>query len=158
MVAPARAFGMRVTGWSRNLDPARATALGVAAPGREEFFATADVLSVHVKLGPRSVGYVGAAELALLRPTALLVNTSRGPVVDTAALVAALRAGRLAGAALDVYDTEPLPAGHVLRDLPGVVLSPHAGYVTEDSYREYFPQLVEDVAAFLDGRPVRVLA
>ncbi|MET7394010.1 D-2-hydroxyacid dehydrogenase family protein [Dactylosporangium sp. NPDC005572] len=154
LIPVAQALGMRVTAWSRHLTAAPE---GVEAPGREAFFAGADVLSVHVKLAPSTRHYIGAAELALLKPSALLVNTSRGPIVDTAALVAALRAGRLAGAALDVYDTEPLPPGDPLRAAPNVVLSPHLGYVTRESYAQYFPQLVEDVAAFLAGHPVRVL-
>ncbi|WP_327002602.1 D-2-hydroxyacid dehydrogenase family protein [Dactylosporangium sp. NBC_01737] len=154
LIPVAHALGMRVTAWSRRL---AAVPAGVDAPGKEAFFAGADVLSVHIKLAPSTRHYIGAAELALLKPSALLVNTSRGPIVDTAALVAALRAGRLAGAALDVFDTEPPPPGDPLRTAPNVVLSPHVGYVTRESYAQYFPQLVEDVAAFLAGQPIRVL-
>lgn len=154
----ARALGMEVVAWSRNLDPARAAAVGIEAVDRETFFARSDVVTVHVKLGERSVGYVGAEELALMRPEAYLVNTSRGPVVDEGALASALREGRLAGAALDVFSTEPLPLDHPLRSAPNLVLSPHIGYVTRDSYREYFPQVVEDIDSFLRGTPVRVLA
>jgi phosphoglycerate dehydrogenase-like enzyme len=157
LVPVARAFGMRVTGWSRNLTPARAAEAGVEPLPRAEFFATADIVSVHIKLGPGARHYVGRDDLRRMRPSAYLVNTSRGPVVDQDALAEAVREGWIAGAALDVYDEEPLPPGHPLRTLPGTVLTPHIGYVTEDTYRDYFPQIVEDVAAFLDGRPVRVL-
>jgi phosphoglycerate dehydrogenase-like enzyme len=154
----ARALGMEVVGWSRNLDPARAVELGVTPLDRESFFARSDVVTVHVKMGERSVGYVGPDELALMRPDAYLVNTSRGPIVDELALAAALTEGRLAGAALDVFSTEPLPADHPLRSAPNLVLSPHIGYVTRDSYREYFPQVVEDIDTYLRGEPMRVLA
>jgi len=157
MVPVAKALGMTVTAWSRNLDPDRARAAGVEPRRRAEFFATADVFSVHIKLSTASRHYVGAAELALMHPAAMLVNTSRGPVVDTDALLGALRSGRLAGAALDVYDTEPLPLDHPLRREPNLVLTPHIGYVTRESYQQYFPQLVENVAAFLAGRPIRPL-
>jgi len=157
MIPIAKAFGMNVTSWSRNLTAERAAELGVEALSREEFFSTADVVSIHLKLSPRSVGYIGREELGLMKPTALLVNTSRGPVVDEDALLDALQSGAIAGAGLDVYDTEPLPAQHRLRSLPNVVLSPHQGYVTRQSYRDFFRCYVEDIDAYLRGNPIRVL-
>lgn len=157
MVPVARALGLHVTAWSPNLTAARAAEVGVEAPDRTTFFRTADVLSVHLVLSGRSVGAVGAAELALMKPTALLVNTSRGPIVDEQALLDALHAGRLGGAALDVYETEPLPAGHPLRTSPRTVLAPHTGYVSRQSYAEYFADVTDDVAAFRAGTPVRVI-
>ncbi|MFF3947772.1 D-2-hydroxyacid dehydrogenase family protein [Streptomyces sp. NPDC001902] len=151
------AFGMRVLAWSANLDPEHAAACGARAVGKRELFSQSDVVTVHYKLSARSTGLVGAEELGWMKPTALLVNTSRGPLVDTPALVAALRERRIAGAALDVYDTEPLPAGDVLRSLPGALLTPHLGYVTEATYEVFYQQAVEDIAAFRDGAPLRVL-
>lgn len=152
------AFGMDVVAWSTNLDPAAAAAAGVRAVPKDELFATADVVTVHYKLSERSVGIVGRAEIARMRPTAILVNTSRGPLVDAEALLEALHAGRIGGAGLDVYDTEPLPADHPLRSAPRTVLTPHLGYVTEDTYATFYRQAVEDVAAWAAGSPVRVLA
>jgi phosphoglycerate dehydrogenase-like enzyme len=115
------------------------------------------VLTIHLVLGERTRGLVGAAELAAMKPTAHLVNTSRGPIVDEDALVDCLRRGKIAGAALDVYDVEPLPPNHPLRALPNVVVTPHLGYVTENSYRAFYGGAVEDIAAFLAGSPIRVL-
>lgn len=158
MVPIARAFGMHVIAWSQNLDPAAATALGVEAVDRMALFSRADILSVHYVLSDRSRGLVGREELALMRPDAYLVNTSRGPLVDEAALVDALRGGRLAGAALDVFDVEPLPSGHPLRSLPNVVLSPHLGYVARGHYEGWYRDIVEDIEGFLAGTPVRVIA
>ena len=116
------------------------------------------MITVHLKLSPRSIGYVGAAELARMKPTAFLVNTSRGPVVDEAALVDALRTGRIAGAALDVFDREPLPQGHPLRSLPNTLLTPHVGYASREGYRAWYAQAVEALLAFRAGVPVRRLA
>lgn len=152
------AFGMRVVAWSMRLDPSHAAEHGVTAVDKRELFSTSDVVTVHYKLSERSTGLIGAEELSWMKPTALLVNTSRGPLVDTPALVAALREGRIAGAALDVYDTEPLPAGDALRTLPGTLLTPHIGYVTEATYDVFYRDAVEDIAAFRDGTPLRVLA
>lgn len=152
-----QAFGMECVAWSHNLTTDRAAEHGVTAVGREELFARADVLSVHTVLSRRTRGLIGAAELALMKPTSILVNTSRGPVVDEAALVAALRAKSIAAAALDVYDIEPLPADHPLRDLDNVVLTPHIGYVTRELYEIFYRDAVEDIAAFRSGRPIRVL-
>jgi phosphoglycerate dehydrogenase-like enzyme len=153
----ARAFEMDVLAWSQNLDPAHAAAVGAQAVARDELLGRADVVTVHLRLSERTRGLIGAAELALMRPTAYLVNTSRGPIVDEAALLAALRSGTLAGAALDVYDTEPLPADHPLRSTPNTLLTPHIGYVSTGSYEIYYRDAVEDIAAFLHGERVRSL-
>ena len=153
-----RAFGMDVVAWSQNLDPDRAQEVQVKPVGKEDLFASSDVVTVHYKLSPRSVGLVGAAELALMKPSGYLVNTSRGPLVDTAALLAALRSGGIAGAALDVFDEEPLPLSSPLRTAPNVLLTPHLGYVTEETYRVFYGEAVEDIVAFAAGAPVRVLA
>ncbi|MBL0886424.1 D-2-hydroxyacid dehydrogenase family protein [Myceligenerans indicum] len=152
------AFGMDVVAWSQNLDAARAASEGVRAVSKRELFATSDVVTLHYKLSARSRGLVGEAELALMRPTAILVNTSRGPLVDTGALLAALRAGRIHGAGLDVYDAEPLPSDHPLRTAPRTVLTPHLGYVTDGTYRVFYAQAVEAISAWRAGAPVRRLA
>lgn len=152
-----QAFDMRVIAWSHNLTPERAAEAGATWVPREQLFADADVLTVHLKLSERSTGLIGAPELAAMKTTAILVNTSRGPIVDETALVAALTTGSIAGAGLDVYDTEPLPAGNPLRGAPNTVLLPHLGYVTEAGYRTMFQQVVEDIAAWRSGSPVRVL-
>jgi phosphoglycerate dehydrogenase-like enzyme len=151
------AFGMQVAAWSQNLDPDQAREAGAEPVSREQLFSRSDVVTIHYKLSPRSTGLVGAAELALMKPTAYLVNTSRGPVVDTGALVSALRGGQIAGAALDVYDTEPLPLGDPLRSAPNTVLTPHLGYVTDETYRVFYGEAVEDIAAYINENPVRVL-
>jgi phosphoglycerate dehydrogenase-like enzyme len=117
----------------------------------------ADVVTIHLRLSERTTGLIGAADLALLKPTALLVNTSRGPIVDEAALVDALRSGRIGGAGLDVFDAEPLPPGHPLRATPRTLLTPHIGYVSANSYRVFYGDAVEAIRAFLDGRPIRQL-
>jgi phosphoglycerate dehydrogenase-like enzyme len=152
------AFGMEVLAWSQHLTAQAAASAGARAVPKDELFDAADVVTIHYKLSPRSEGIVGAREIGLMKPTAYLVNTSRGPLVDTDALVAALRAGAIAGAALDVYDEEPLPVGHPLRNAPRTVLTPHIGYVTDDGYRVFYGEAVEDIAAFAAGHPVRVLA
>jgi phosphoglycerate dehydrogenase-like enzyme len=153
-----RAFGMKVAAWSQNLDPAQAKKAHTKAVGKEELFSSCDFVTVHYRLGPRSVGLVGAPELALMKPSAYLVNTSRGPIVDSAALLAALRSGSIAGAGLDVYDVEPLPLSDPLRTAPNVVLTPHLGYVTDDAYRVFYGDAAEDILAFAKGSPVRVLS
>ncbi|WP_236791278.1 D-2-hydroxyacid dehydrogenase family protein [Amycolatopsis sp. GM8] len=153
-----QAFGMETIAWSQNLTAERAAEHDVAAVSKEELFARADVLSVHLVLSKRTRGLVGAAELALMKPDALLVNTSRGPIVDEAALVEALRDKKIGGAALDVFDAEPLPAGHPLRTLDNAVLTPHLGYVTQDVYEIFFRDAVEDIAAYQAGSPVRVMS
>jgi phosphoglycerate dehydrogenase-like enzyme len=152
-----RAFGMKLLAWSQNLEPGAAEKAHARAVSKEELFSQSDVVTVHYKLGPRSTGLVGPAELALMKPSAYLVNTSRGPVVDSAALIAALRSGSIAGAALDVYDTEPLPLSDPLRTAPNVILTPHLGYVTDESYQVFYAEAAEDIVAFADGAPVRIL-
>ena len=152
-----RAFGMEVLAWSQHLSAATAADAGVTAVSKDELFATSDVITVHYKLSERSVGLVGPRELGLMKPTAFLVNTSRGPIVDSGALLETLHAGAIAGAGLDVYDEEPLPGGHPLRVAPRTVLTPHLGYVTDDGYRTFYGDAVEDIAAFAAGRPVRVV-
>ncbi len=156
--AIATAFGMRVLTWSRSLEPGNAPAPGVEAVAFDELFDRSDIVSVHLRLVPETRGLIGARELALLGPDGLLVNTSRGPIVDEQALVAALEAGTIAGAALDVFDTEPLPAGHPLRSAPRTVLSPHAGYTSREAMAAMYAEAVEDVLAWLDGAPIRVIA
>jgi phosphoglycerate dehydrogenase-like enzyme len=153
-----RAFGMKLLAWSQNLDPARAEKAHCTPVGKAELLARADVLTVHYKLSERSTGLIGAADLAQMKPTAYLINTSRGPIVDEAALVAALRSGRIAGAGLEVYDVEPLPLSHPLRRLPNVVLTPHLGYVTDDTYEVFYGEAAEDIEAFAKGTPIRVLS
>jgi phosphoglycerate dehydrogenase-like enzyme len=157
MVPIARAFGMDVVAWSRNLDAARAEEAGAQAVAKDELFARADVVSVHYKLSDRSAGIVGAADIGAMKPTAYLVNTSRGPLLDTDALLRALHEGAIAGAALDVYDREPLAADDPLRSAPRTVLTPHLGYVTRENYRVFFADAVADVEAWLDGRAERRL-
>jgi phosphoglycerate dehydrogenase-like enzyme len=124
---------------------------------KQQLFAEADVITIHMPLSERSRGLVGRAELAAMKPTAYLINTSRGPIVDEAALIDAVRERRIAGAGLDVYDTEPLPVDHPLRTLPNTLLLPHLGYVTTDGYRGWFAQVVDDIVAWTKGEPVRVL-
>lgn len=157
VAAIARAFEMRVLAWSENLSPEAAAAAGAEAVGRDELFVRSDVVTLHTRLSERTRGLVGARELELMKPTAVLVNTSRGPVVDEAALLAALKRGTIAGAALDVFDKEPLPADHPLREAPRTLLTPHLGYVTHGTYEVFYRDAVDDVAAFLRGEPVRVL-
>lgn len=157
MIPVARAFGMEITAWSRNLSKDRAAELGVTALDHDEFFSTADVVSVHLKLSPRSAGYIGREALGLMKSSAFLVNTSRGQLIDEDALIEALETGAIAGAGLDTFDVEPLPAEHRLRSLPNVVLSPHMGYVTQQTYRDYFGGYVEAIEAYLRGKPIRVL-
>ncbi len=157
MGAIGRAFGMETIAWSENLTDEKAAAAGVRRVERNELFKSADVLSIHLVLSDRTRGLVGAAELGLMKPTAYLINTSRGPIVEEAALIAALKDRRIAGAGLDVYDKEPLPADHPLRGLPNTVLSPHLGFVARESYAVFYGDTVEDVLAWLAGSPVRVL-
>jgi phosphoglycerate dehydrogenase-like enzyme len=151
------ALGMEVVAWSANLTPEAAAESGAAYLPLRELLASADVVSIHTRLSDRTRGLFGREELALLKPSALLVNTSRGPIVDETALAEALREGRIAGAALDVFDVEPLPPGHPLRDAPNTVLTPHIGYVADDNYRVFFDEVAEDIRAFLAGAPVRKL-
>ena len=153
-----KALGMEIIAWSQNLTPERAAEAGATYVGKEDLLRRSDVVSIHLVLSERTRGLIGAAELALMKPTALLINTSRGPIVDEAALLDALRRRRIAGAGLDVYDREPLPADHPLRTLDNVVLTPHLGYVTEDTYRIFYGDTVENIAAWMAGSPIRVLS
>ncbi|GAB2883264.1 D-2-hydroxyacid dehydrogenase family protein [Streptomyces mayteni] len=152
------AFGMEVVAWSQHLTRDRTDEAGVAlAASLDELLSTGDVLSVHLALSDRTRGLLGPRELALLKPTAYLVNTSRAAIVDQEALVDALERGAIAGAGLDVFETEPLPADHRLRTVPRLLATPHLGYVTEANYRRYYGEAVEDIAAFLAGSPIRRL-
>jgi phosphoglycerate dehydrogenase-like enzyme len=151
------AFNMKAIAWSQNLTAEKAAGEGVERVEKDELFRRSDILSVHLVLSPRSRGLVGKREIGLMKPGAILVNTSRGPICDTQAVIEALEAGRLAYAGFDVYDQEPLPIDHPLRRAPNVILTPHIGYVTEENYHSSYPQIVEDVLGFLDGKPVRVI-
>jgi len=153
----ALAFDMEVLAWSQNLDADAARALGAQPTGQDDLLARADVVSLHLRLSERTRGVIGARELALMKPTAYLVNTSRGPLVDETALVEALSSGAIAGAGLDVYDEEPLPSGHPLLTSARTVLSPHLGYVTTGSYAVFYGDAVEDVVAWQAGAPLRVI-
>jgi phosphoglycerate dehydrogenase-like enzyme len=148
---------MNVIAWSQNLTAAKAAESGAIRVDKDEFFSTADILSIHVVLSDRTRRLVGARELGLMKPTAHLINTSRGPVVDEKALIAALRGNRLAGAGLDVFETEPLPPGHPFLLLPNMVITPHVGYVSKEGFQIYFRHAQEDVAAWLAGKPIRIL-
>lgn len=153
-----RAFGMKVMGWSRSNTPERSARLGIAYAGALDVLLQAsDVVSLHLPLTPQTRGLIGRREIGQMRPGAVLINTSRGPLVDEAALIEALSEGRLGGAGLDVYDSEPLPLDHPLRHLPNVVATPHLGYVTEETYRLFFADAVEGIVAWLDGEEVRLL-
>ncbi len=152
-----KAFEMDVLAWSQNLTAERAAEVGATLVGKDELLRRSDVVSIHLVLSDRSRGLVGARELGLMKRTAYLVNTSRGPIVDEAALIRALQDGTIAGAGLDVFEPEPLPLDHPFRKLPNTVITPHLGYVTEETYRVFFGHALEDVQAFLRGAPVRVL-
>jgi phosphoglycerate dehydrogenase-like enzyme len=157
VAAVGRAFGMEVVAWSQHLTEEAARAAGARRLDKFELLAEADVVTIHLVLSDRTWGLIGTAELRAMKPTAYLINTSRGPIVEEQALIAALRSGQIAGAALDVYDIEPLPPDHPLRTTPNTVLTPHLGYVTEAGYRLFYGQAVEDIAAFMAGTPIRVL-
>lgn len=151
------AFGMKAIAWSQNLAPQRAADVGAEHVTKDELFARADVVTVHYVLSDRSRGLVGAPEFAKMKKTAYFVNTSRGPIVDSAALVDALSSGKIAGAGIDVYDREPLPADDPLRKAPNTVLLPHVGYVSDGVYRIFYSDTLEDIKAWLSGKPVRVI-
>jgi len=157
MIGPALAFGMNVIAWSQNLTDEHAASAGVRRVSKAELLAGSDVLSIHLVLSDRTRGLFQAADLAQMKRTAVLVNTSRGPIVDEQALIEALRGNTIAAAGLDVYDTEPLPPGHPLTTLDNVVLLPHLGYVSEAGFRQMYGQVVEDIAAFLAGSPIRTI-
>jgi phosphoglycerate dehydrogenase-like enzyme len=157
MVGPARAFGMGVIAWSQNLTGQRAADVGVEAVSKDELLSRSDVLSIHLVLSERTAGAFGFAEFGSMKSTAVLINTSRGPIVNEAALIQALQNETIAGAGLDVYDQEPLPANHPFTELDNVVMLPHLGYATEPTLRQMYAQVVEDIAAFLGGAPIRLV-
>jgi len=152
-----KAFGMNTIAWSQNLTAEKAQAAGAQLVSEEDLFRKADIVTIHLVLSDRSRGLVGAKELGLMKKTSYLINTSRGPIIDEKSLIAALQAKSIAGAGLDVFDVEPLPLDHPFRKLDNVVITPHLGYVSEQNYRKYFPDIVEDIRAWLDGNPVRVI-
>jgi phosphoglycerate dehydrogenase-like enzyme len=153
----AKALGMKVNAWSQNLTRERCAEVGVGYLSKEELFATSDVISIHVILSKRTRGLITAGDIARMKPTAYLINTARGPIVDEAALLKALQEKRIAGAGIDTYSIEPLPIDSPYRKLDNVVLTPHLGYVTEQAYRKYYGDMVEDISAWLSGKPVRVI-
>lgn len=152
------AFGMKVVAWSQNLTEERAAEVGVTRVDKATLLSTADVVTLHLILSDRSRGIIGAADLAQMKRTAFIVNTSRGPLIDQDALIAALKAGTIAGAGIDVYDTEPLPKDHPILSAPNTMLTPHLGYVTQQNYAAYFNGAVEAIEAFNAGAPIRVIA
>jgi D-3-phosphoglycerate dehydrogenase len=156
--AIAKAFGMKTLAWSQNLTAEKCREAGVDYATKDELFRRSDFITIHVVLSGRTRGLIGAAELALMKPSAFLINTSRGPIVDEAALISVLRQQKIAGAGLDVFDVEPLPLDHAYRKMDNVVITPHLGYVSEQNYRRYFADAVDDIHGFLDGKPVRVLS
>jgi phosphoglycerate dehydrogenase-like enzyme len=153
----AKAFGMKVIAWSPNLTPEACKEAGVEYATKEQLLRNADIVTIHVQLGDRSRGLLGEKDLALMKRTAYLINTSRGPIVDEKALIAALRDGRIAGAGVDVFDIEPLQVDHPFRKLDNVVLTPHLGYVSVQNYKVYYPDIVANIRAFLDGKPVKAI-
>jgi D-3-phosphoglycerate dehydrogenase len=154
----AQALGMKVIAWSQNLTAEKAQEAGAQLVTKDELFRQADVITIHLVLSDRSRGLIGERELGLMKPTAYIINTARGPIVDEKALIAALTAKKIAGAGLDVFDVEPLPRDHAFRKLDNVVLTPHLGYVSAENYTVQFKDLVEDIRAFIDGKPVRVIS
>jgi D-3-phosphoglycerate dehydrogenase len=157
VAAVGNAFGMKVIAWSQNLTAEKATASGATLVSKEELLRQSDFVTVHVQLSARTKGLIGAAELALMKPTAYFINTSRGPVADEKAIEAALKAKKIAGAAIDTYDVEPLPIEHPFRYLDNIVITPHLGYVTDENYHRFYGQMVENIRAWLDGKPIRII-
>ena len=153
-----KAFGMKVIAWSQNLTPERCKEVGVEYSTKEDLFRNADVVTIHLVLSDRSRGLVAAKELGLMKKAAYLVNTSRGPIVDEKALIDALNKKQIAGAGLDVFDVEPLPLDHPYRKIDNVVITPHLGYVSQQNYDKYYPDIVDNIRGFLDGKPTRVIA
>ncbi len=151
-----RAFGMNVVGWSQNLTDEKAAAAGAKRVSKDELFATSDYITVHYKLSARSTGIVGAAEIAKMKKTAYLVNTSRGPLIDETAMIAAIKDERIAGAGLDVFDDEPIAPGHFFRTSSRVIVTPHVGYVSHENYVTYYTEMVENIGAWLAGKPIRL--
>jgi phosphoglycerate dehydrogenase-like enzyme len=157
MAGVGKAFGMTVVAWSQNLTQKRAEQFGAVLVTKDELFSTSDIVSIHLVLSDRTRGLVGARELGLMKPTSYLINTSRGPIVDEASLIATLRAHGIAGAGIDVYDPEPLPQDHPLRGVENVITTPHLGYVTRETYEIFYNDAIEDIVAFSKKNPVRVL-
>lgn len=157
VAALGQALGMEVIAWSQNLMPARCKAAGVTYVSKDELMARADFLTIHVKLSERSTGLIGAADLARMKPGAYLINTSRGPIVEESALIAALRENRIAGAALDVFDREPMAPDHPFRKMENVLVTPHVGYVRVENYRQIYCDTLEDIRGFLDGTVIRAM-
>jgi D-3-phosphoglycerate dehydrogenase len=157
VAAIGKAFGMKPIAWSQNLTPEKAKEGGAEFASREDLFKNSDFVTIHYQLGERSRGLITAADLGRMKSNAYLINTARAPIVDQAALLKALQDKKIAGAGLDVFEVEPLPLDHPYRKLDNVVLTPHLGYVSEQNYRKYFPDIVEDIRAWLDGKPVRVI-
>jgi D-3-phosphoglycerate dehydrogenase len=153
-----KAFGMKVVAWSQNLTAARCKEVGAELVSKEDLFRNADVVTIHLQLSDRTRGLVTAKEFGLMKRTAYLINTSRGPIVDEKSLLDALTTKRIAGAGLDVFDVEPLPLDHPLRKLDNAVITPHLGYVSQQNYERYYPDIVENIRGWLDGKPVRVIA
>jgi phosphoglycerate dehydrogenase-like enzyme len=153
----AKAFGMKCIAWSQNLTPERCKEAGVDYVSKDDLFRQADFVSVHLQLSDRTRGLVTARELGLMKKTAYVINTSRGPIIDEKALIAALSSGQIAGAGLDVFDVEPLPLDHPFRKLDNAVITPHLGYVSQQNYQRYYPDIVEDIRGWLDKKPVRVV-
>ncbi len=151
------AFGMKVIAWSQNLTSEKAAAAGATRVEKDELFRQSDFITIHTQLSDRTRGVIGPAEFSLMKPTAYLINTSRGPIVQEAALIAALRDKKIAGAGIDVYDIEPVALDHPLRKIDSAVITPHLGYVTAEGYRRFYSQMAEDVRAWLDGKPIRVI-
>jgi phosphoglycerate dehydrogenase-like enzyme len=158
VAAVGNALGMKVIAWSENLTAEKAKQGGATLVGKEDLFRQSDFVTVHTQLSARTKGLVGAAELALMKPTAYFINTSRGPIADEKAIEAALRANKIAGAAIDTYNEEPLPLDHPFRKLDNIVITPHLGYVTAENYKRFYGQMVENIRAWLDGKPIRVMA
>ncbi len=154
----AKAFGMKVIAWSQNLTPERCKEVGAEYVSKDDLFRNADIVTVHVQLGERNRGLITAKELGLMKKTAYIVNTSRGPIIDEKALIDALNKKQIAGAGLDVFDVEPLPLDHPYRKMDNVVITPHLGYVSQQNYEKYYPDIVDDIRGFLDGKPTRVVA
>jgi len=157
VAALGKAFDMDVVAWSQNLTAEKAAEAGAIYLSKEDLLGTSDIVSLHLVLSDRTRGIIGAKELATMKPTAILVNVSRGPLIDEAAMIAALKDGRLAHAALDVYDREPLPADHPLRKIDNVTLSPHLGYVNDENYRQFYGDALENIEAWLAGKPIRLI-
>ncbi len=153
----ANAMDMKVIAWSQNLTAEKAQAAGATLVSKEELLRQSDFVTIHMQLSARTRGLIGAAELALMKPTAFFINTSRGPIADEKAIEAVLKAKKIAGAAIDVYNEEPLPIEHPFRYLDNIVITPHLGYVTAENYKRFYGHMVEDIRAWLDGKPVRVI-